>query len=122
MIHKDLDVYKESLLIVKHIYKICKEFPQEEMYGLASQMKRAAISIPSNISEGCARKSNKELLNFLNIALGSLSELETQIDIAIMLSFIKDSYQIKEIYSTILKTRKMLLGLIKSVKNRQIIS
>ncbi|HLW09285.1 MAG TPA: four helix bundle protein [Fermentimonas sp.] len=115
MIHKDLDVYKESLKVVALVYEITKNFPKEEIYGLTSQMKRAAISIPSNIAEGCGRKSGKELMNFLNIALGSLIELETQIDIAVMLKFITDSDDVTTLRETIIITRKMTIGLIKAV-------
>ena len=75
--HKDLRVWKESMLLVENIYKITESFPQSELYALVSQLRRAAISIPSNISEGCGRKGNKELSRFLYIALGSLFELET---------------------------------------------
>ena len=75
--HKDLRVWKESMLLVENIYKITESFPQSELYGLISQLRIAAISIPSNISEGCGRKGNKELSRFLYIALGSLFELET---------------------------------------------
>jgi len=115
LIHKDLDVYKESLKVVALVYEITKNFPKEEIYGLTSQMKRAAISIPSNIAEGCGRKSGKELMNFLNIALGSLIELETQIDIAVMLKFITDSDDVTTLRETIIITRKMTIGLIKAV-------
>jgi four helix bundle protein len=77
MMHKDLEVYKASMKLVGMVYELCKDFPKEEMFGLTSQMKRAAISVPSNIAEGNGRRSPKELNNFLNIALGSLIELET---------------------------------------------
>ena len=85
--HKDLKVYQEALLLVKDIYVITSNFPKEELYGLTSQMKRCVISIPSNIAEGSGRKGNAELIRFLYISLGSLSELETQLDISIMLNF-----------------------------------
>lgn len=85
--HKDLKVYQEALLLVKDIYCITSHFPKEELYGLTSQMKRCVISIPSNIAEGSGRKGNAELIRFLYISLGSLSELETQLDISIMLNF-----------------------------------
>jgi len=88
MMHTELEVYKSSLLLVKEIYNITKNFPDEEKWGLTSQMKRAANSVPYNIAEGCGRKTKAELLNFLNIALGSITELNTQIDIATMLEFI----------------------------------
>lgn len=117
VIHKDLEVYKESIVLVKYVYEICRSFTKEEMFGLTSQMKRASLSIPSNIAEGCGRRSNKELLNFLNKSLGSLSEIETQVDIALMLSFIKDPSKVEHINNSIIKTRKLMLGLIKSIKH-----
>jgi len=78
MDHKDLDVWKRSMDLVQLIYEYTKLFPKEEMYGLTSQMRRAAVSIPSNIAEGAARKGDKEFIQFLMLSLGSLSELETQ--------------------------------------------
>lgn len=80
--HKDLKVWQESMLLVEDIYSITSTFPKEEVFGLTSQMKRAAISIPSNIAEGSGRNGKAELMRFLYISLGSLSELDTQIDIA----------------------------------------
>ena len=78
MNHKDLDVWKKSMDLVELIYGLTSQFPSDERFGLVSQMRRAAVSIPSNISEGAARKGDKELIQFLMIAIGSLSELETQ--------------------------------------------
>lgn len=80
--HKDLEVWKRSVELVKTIYEITKSFPKEELYGLTNQMRRSAISIPSNIAEGAARNHNKEFIQFLYITLGSIAELETQIIIS----------------------------------------
>jgi four helix bundle protein len=77
MDHKDLDVWKRSMDLVVKVYQITKLFPDTEKYGLTSQMRRAAVSIPSNITEGAARKGDKEFIQFLYISIGSLSELET---------------------------------------------
>lgn len=88
--HKDLKVWQESMDLVVEVYKISKHFPKEELYALTSQMKRSAVSIPSNISEGAGRKGKAEYCRFLYIALGSASELETQIEIAYRLNFISD--------------------------------
>ena|SRR3989344_2029345 len=80
--HKDLIVWQKSILLVKNIYYLTSQFPKDEIYGLSSQMKRAAVSIPSNIAEGYSRKGTKEYSHFLRIAYGSSNELETQIIIA----------------------------------------
>jgi len=113
--HKDLKVYQEALLLVKDIYCITSNFPKEELYGLTSQMKRCVISIPSNIAEGSGRKGNAELIRFLYISLGSLSELETQLDISIMLNFTKEN---KDIQNKIYFIKNMLSKLIISLNNK----
>ncbi|MBI2033815.1 MAG: four helix bundle protein [Candidatus Liptonbacteria bacterium] len=79
---KQLTVWQKSIQLVKEIYRVTDKFPASEMYGLVSQMRRAAISIPSNIAEGKKRKTKKDFLQFLRIADGSAAELETQIIIA----------------------------------------
>ena len=86
--HYDLNVWNDSIVLVKEIYKIVVKFPKEEVYGLTSQIKRAAISIPSNIAEGASRQTSREFIRFLYIALGSTSEVETQLIIAKELNFI----------------------------------
>jgi len=111
--HKDLTVWKRSFEMVIHLYKTTANFPKDELYGLTSQIRRAAVSIPSNIAEGAARSSRKEFIQFLYISLGSLSELETQILIAAELKYLV----LDELLSTIEEIRKMLLGLIKKLKN-----
>lgn len=85
--YKDLNVWKKSIELVTEIYRVTKEFPSEERYGLISQMRRSSVSISSNIAEGYARKSRKENAHFINIAFGSATELETQIIIAKNLQF-----------------------------------
>lgn len=79
MNHKDLDAWKEGMKLVELIYELTDKLPSSEMYGLKSQLKRASVSVPSNIAEGAARKSNKELIRFIYIAIGSLAEIETQV-------------------------------------------
>lgn len=88
--HKKLDLWNKAIELVVLIYELTKTFPNEERFGLTNQMRRAAISIPSNIAEGGGRQSDKENTHFLYIALGSLAELETQIIIAKKLEYIKD--------------------------------
>ncbi len=108
--HKDLKVWQESMELVIQIYKISEGFPDHEIYGLSSQIRRAAVSIPSNIAEGAGRKSNKEFMRFLYISLGSLSEVETQLEISQRLGYINDNEIInKKIYFI----RNMISGLIK---------
>jgi four helix bundle protein len=80
--HKDLKVWQESMDLVIQIYKLAENFPKHEVYGLSSQIRRASISIPSNIAEGAGRKGGKEFTRFLYIALGSLSEIETQLEMS----------------------------------------
>jgi len=112
--HKDLEVWKESILLVKEIYKISYSFPKDEIYGLTLQIRRSAISIPSNIAEGAARNSKKEFIQFLYIALGSVSELETQLIIAKELNYLENS----SIFDNLERIKYQLLGLIKYLKNK----
>jgi len=86
---RDLDVWKSSVLFVKKIYQITDTFPTTEKYGLTSQISRCAVSIPSNITEGCSRNSQKDFSRFLQISLGSSFEVETQLEIAKELNFLK---------------------------------
>ena len=113
MNHKDLEVWKEAMELVIAIYEVTKKFPKGELYGLTSQIQRAAVSVPSNIAEGCARKSNRETLHFLSIALGSLAELETQVILAMRLSYIEN---IDSLMDRIVKIRQLNLGLIKHIE------
>ena len=91
---RDLDVWKKSIELVKEIYRITEEMPNTEKYGLISQMRRAVVSIPSNIAEGFRRKSPREFRQFLSIALGSLAELETQLVIAKELNYLRSENEI----------------------------
>lgn len=109
--HKDLTVYKTSIDLVAAVYQLSQNFPDGEKFGLTSQIKRAAVSVPSNISEGAARNSKKEFDRFLYIALGSLAEIETQLEIANQLGFISDQTEIEE---KIIYIRRMVLKLIQS--------
>lgn len=97
--HKDLKVWQESMTLVEVVYAKTKLFPKEELFGLTSQVKRVAVSIPSNIAEGAGRKGSKEFQRFLYIAMGSASELDTQIEIAVRLGFVEyDKTIIDKIY------------------------
>jgi len=110
--HYRLEVWQDSMELVDMIYKITRNFPNEEKFGLVSQMRRASISVPSNIAEGAARKGSAEFANFLNIATGSLSELETQILISKRQHYIED---VKEIIMLIEQVSRKLSGLYKYV-------
>jgi four helix bundle protein len=90
MIYKELVVWQKSMELVKEIYTITKKLPKEEIYGLCDQMRRAAVSIPSNIAEGNGRKSLIDYARFLDIARGSEYELETQLQICIMLNYLTE--------------------------------
>lgn len=90
MYYKDLEAWKKSIELVTLIYKITENFPQSEQYGITNQMRRAAVSIPSNIAEGSSRHSDKETLRFLDISLGALAELETQIIISETLGYLNN--------------------------------
>ena len=89
--HKDLIVWQKSMALVRRLYEVTRAFPQEELFGLTSQMRRAAVSISSNIAEGYGRIYDKERINFLSIALGSASELETQLIISNDLGFMNEA-------------------------------
>ena len=114
--HKELEAWKLSINFVTDIYKITQKFPKEELYGLTSQIRRSAISIPSNIAEGSARQSDKEFIQFLHIAMGSLVEIETQLIIAKNLSYI---IALDEELDKISSIRKLVIGLIKYLKNKK---
>jgi four helix bundle protein len=111
--HKKLDVWKLSMDMVSSIYRLTSGFPAHELYGLTNQIRRAAISIPSNISEGAARQTKKEFANFLHMAQGSLSELDTQLEIALNLGYIDDE-QRRDLDGSLDRIDKMLTGLIRS--------
>ncbi len=113
--HKDLNVWNDAMELVTDIYRLTKSFPKEELYGLTSQIRRSAVSVPSNIAEGAARKNKTEFIQFLYIALGSLSELETQLIISKNLNY---SETISSLLSKVTDIRKMIFGLIKSIKNK----
>lgn len=113
--YQELKIWQEGRTLVKAVYELTAVFPKDEMYGLTSQIRRASVSIPSNIAEGTGRASDKEFLRFLDYALGSLFELETQIILANDLNFIKS-----EDYDLIQEDIKSLIRMI--VKFKGVIS
>ena len=115
MTHKDLEVWKKSIDLVVIVYKLAENLPADEKFGLMSQMKRSAVSVPSNISEGAGRSSSKEFIRFIDIAVGSLSELETQLIIVDKLGFVATT---KIIENEIMIIRKMLFRLKESLRKK----
>ncbi len=113
--HKELDVWKKSMDLVEEIYRATNHFPNIEKFGLINQLRRCAISVPSNIAEGAARNSDKEFIQFCYISLGSLSEMETQLLIAEKLNYTQNH----DILEKVVEIRRMLLGLIKYLKSKQ---
>ena len=109
---KELKVWQIGIDLVLKVYKITESFPKSEIYGLSSQMRRCAVSIPSNIAEGTSRRSNKEKLNFINIAYGSLMELVCQMEISYELKYIT-----KEENDTIIQKTKNLSVKMSNYKN-----
>ena len=115
MTHKDLEVYKLSLDLVEDIYKLTKSFPASENFGLTSQLRRAAVSLPSNIAEGSSRGSTKDFIRFLNIASGSLTETETQLVIAERIGCTTFT---EALQNNIITIRKMLYRLKQSLNKK----
>ncbi len=115
--YEDLEVWQKAMDLVTLVYRLTKGFPKEEVYGLTSQLRRAAVSVPSNIAEGQSRRSTKEFLNYLSMARGSLSEVETQAEIARRLEYIKEEekLQLKELTRTV---GRLLNGLIRSLEQK----
>ena len=113
MHHRNLEAWKEAIDFVTEIYTLTREFPKEELWGLTSQIRRASISIPSNIAEGCGRTTPKETARFMDIALGSIAELETQLIIAQNLGYI-DS---EELITKLGKINALVQGIKKYLNN-----
>ncbi|APG26462.1 four helix bundle protein [Syntrophotalea acetylenivorans] len=113
--HKDLDVWQLSMALVSEIYRLTGNFPKEEIYGLTNQMRRAAVSVPSNIAEGAARNSKKEFLQYLYVSLGSLAELETQLLISKNLGYLASP---DSTMCELENIRKMLSGLVNYVRSK----
>lgn len=112
---KELKVWQVSRLLVKEVYEITSSFPSTEKYGLISQLNRCAVSIPTNISEGCGRNTNKDFAHFLNISLGSAYELETLLILSFDLHLIKEDHLIA-LTSKLSEIQKMIFGLIKTLR------
>jgi four helix bundle protein len=109
--YQNLDVWKTSMQLVKEVYLLTKKYPKEELYALTSQTKRAGVSIPSNIAEGLGRNYKKDTIQFLHIARGSIYELETLLNIAVMVEIISED-DFKAILPSLEKSMQLLNGFI----------
>lgn len=116
--YKELTVWQKSVELVSEMYQVTKRFPKEEMYGLISQIRRSAVSVPSNIAEGWGRGSTQEYIRFLTIARGSLMELETQLIISEKLTYLTSEQQ-AALSKSIEQIGRMLNGLIKSLGRKR---
>ena len=114
--HRNLEVWKDSISFVKELYELTSNFPEEEKYNLVSQIRRAAVSIPANIAEGAARQTQKEFLQYLHVSSGSVSEIDTLLEICKELSFLPEKKQ-ADLQKQLSRISAMLNGLIKKVKN-----
>jgi four helix bundle protein len=115
--YKELNVWQKSYKLCLHIYKVTKRFPKDEMYGLTSQIRRSAVSIPSNIAEGYGRKTTLEYVRFLYIAYGSVCELETQTMLSGDLDYVGEE-RLQKLRAEIGDVERMLKALIKSLENK----
>jgi len=113
--HKDLTVWKKSLDFVTSVYSVTNNFPKNELYGLTNQIRRASVSISSNIAEGAARNHTKEFIQFLYYSLSSAAEVDTQLRISENLKYLEKEKS-KELISDLESISKMLQGLIRSIK------
>ena len=113
--HRDLRVWQLAVELVEEIYVTTEAFPKSEQYGLTSQLRRAAVSVPANIAEGAARRGSKELLYFLSVASGSLSELDTLIELALRLGLVKET---SNLASKIDEVAALNMNLMASIKRK----
>ena len=111
--HNDLVAWQEAMALVEVVYRDTEDFPRKEMFGLTAQIRRSAISIPSNIAEGAARNSRKELLQFVGISCGSLAELQTQLQLAVRLGYLSGE---ASSLSQAIRVGKLVRGLRKALR------
>jgi four helix bundle protein len=113
--HRKLLAWQQAMILVEDIYRITKTFPRDEAFGLTSQIRRSAVSVPSNIAEGAGRNSTKELVQFLGIASGSLAEADTQLEIATRLGYLdRDS----SVFNQMSRVGQLLVALRKSLRSQ----
>jgi len=114
---RELNVWQKAMDLVVKVYKLSVDFPKEEKFGLTSQIQRCAISIPSNIAEGCGRTSEKELMHFISISMGSCYELETQLILANRLLYVNE-IPLSSVMQELIEIQKMLYGFYNSITNK----
>lgn len=119
--YKELNVWKRGIKLTTEIYKVSKLFPSEERFGLTSQIRRSAVSVPSNVAEGAGRRTDGEFVNFLGIAHGSICELETQLYVAFELGYIEEQKFI-DVTSELTEIQKILYSLILKFEKKMIAS
>ena len=120
MNHKDLDAWRQAMSLAEKIYIETKDFPKTEQFGLTSQLRRAAVSVAANIAEGAARNTDKQMVQFLHISLGSLAELETLILLSFSFGYIPEKSR-DELLENLTKCMKLTHGLIKYLRNKTVI-
>ena len=113
--HRDLKAWQQAIQLVLAIYTLTRTFPRDEAFGLSSQLRRASVSVPANIAEGFARNGSKELLHFLSIASGSLSELDTLVELSARLGYIG---QPEEIQGKVDEVSGLVMGLAASIRRK----
>lgn len=115
--YRELVIWQKGIKLVKKIYKITDQFPKQESFGLSAQLQRAAVSVPSNIAEGQAREHTGDFRRFLFISIGSIAEIDTQLEIAKQLGYISDT-DFSTTIEFVIELRKMIHGLIKKLPNK----
>ena len=118
--YRKLDVWKRALNLTKVIYEITRDFPNEEKYGLSGQLRRASVSVSSNIAEGCGRRTSKDYIQFLHNAMGSVKEVESELFVAEKLGYIK-MIDIEKILKELDEIGKMIGGVIRHVSGMEIV-
>lgn len=113
---RDLFIWQKAMILVTHTYKATQKFPKEELFGLTSQVRRSSISMPSNIAEGYGRQSKKEFSRFVNIAIGSLFEFQTQIEIAKNINYLNEN-EFKKLYEETRELEAMIVSFSKKLNS-----
>lgn len=116
--YRELIVWQKSMVLVNEIYKVSRSFPNDENFGLTSQLRRSAVSVPSNVAEGYGRNSLNDYIRFLNISVGSLYEMKTQIEIAFNLKYVGKS-NFEELHNNTKEIERMMSSLIRKLKEKR---